>query len=42
MKYFIFVVALTLAFSACSGEYYELKKSPCACDEIDYSKLAGL
>lgn len=29
-------VAITLAFSACSsGEFYELKKSPCACDSYD-------
>lgn len=26
-------VAMALAFSGCSsGEFYELKKSPCACD----------
>lgn len=29
-------VAIALAFSACSsGEFYELKKSPCACDSYD-------
>lgn len=28
--------AIALAFSACSsGEFYELKKSPCACDSYD-------
>lgn len=29
-------VTIALAFSACSsGEFYELKKSPCACDSYD-------
>lgn len=32
----IFIAMLTLAFSGCSsGEFYELKKSPCACDFYD-------
>lgn len=30
------ILAIALAFSACSsGEFYELKKSPCACDFDD-------
>lgn len=38
MKNLIFkgVLAVLVAFSlnACSGEYYELKPSPCACNEV--------
>lgn len=35
MKKIIIVTMLAIAMvfmSACSGEFYELKKSPCACD----------
>lgn len=35
----LLAMVMALAFSACSsGEFYELKKSPCACDS--YEELA--
>ncbi len=42
MKYIFFkgisIILITLILNACSSEFYELKKSPCACNELNLAK----